>query len=420
MGDADAETPLCRFQQFLLENYPFFNKAAERWVLSPYAVVYRLPGTSSDAMLFLAHYDVVPAEKEKWTSDPSGAEEKDGFIYGRGTLDMKSILIAAMESIEVLCERGFKPKQDIWFAFGGDEERSGIIGAQNTAKWFAEKGIRFSWILDEGTMVMEDQIKGVETPLALVSIEEKGYLSLSLTVKQDPGHASRPPHVQAAAVLGKALCAIDKKPFPFHLTHTVESFFSELSPYAQGQGWAMKHARLLGNLFFKSAAASPNVASLLRTTVAMTQLAGSAADNVMPSEACAILNLRLLHPWTIEKAIAFIKDAVNDNRVKIEIYGLATAPVPASPGYAKRKGAGWDEMGQAIEKVFPGIPILPFLMTATTDSRHYQDLAGGIFRFCPQVLNPEELSRIHGHDERISIENLNRMVDFYTALFGLL
>jgi carboxypeptidase PM20D1 len=122
-GDTAAEAVLLRFQEFLVEIFPAFHRTAERWALNPYSVVYRLPGSGGldkGAVLFLAHYDVVPAEKEKWSVDPFGAEVKDGFIYGRGSLDMKGILISIMEAAENLLSRGWKPKRDIWFALGGD------------------------------------------------------------------------------------------------------------------------------------------------------------------------------------------------------------------------------------------------------------------------------------------------------------
>ncbi|MCL2128271.1 MAG: M20/M25/M40 family metallo-hydrolase, partial [Treponema sp.] len=299
-GDAEAEAQLSRFQGFIVENFPAFHKTAERTVLSPYSAVYRWPGAAAaDAALFLAHYDVVPAETEKWSADPFGAELKDGYIYGRGALDMKSMLIAVMEAAENLCAQGWKPKRDIWIALSGHEERTGIQGAMETVEWFEKRGQRFAWLIDEGAPVADGLIQGIDTPLALVSIEEKGYLSLELSVKQAPGHASRPPKVQAAAVLGRALCRIAKKPFPFRLGETVEMFFRQIAPFMPGiQGFVMRHARALGPLFFKLAAGSSTVESLLRTTVAMTQLEGSAADNVMPSEARAVINLRLLWPWT--------------------------------------------------------------------------------------------------------------------------
>ncbi|MDR2257872.1 MAG: M20/M25/M40 family metallo-hydrolase [Treponema sp.] len=430
-GNAEAEAPLLRFHDFLAEQYPYFHKTAERRVLGPYSLIYRWPGVPDrqnpdgpgpeEPVLILAHYDVVPVEEEKWTVDPFGAEIRDGFIYGRGTLDMKSILIGIMEGAETLCAEGFRPKRDIWFAFGGDEERTGILGAQKTALWFAQRGLRFSWILDEGSPIGENRIPGVHTPLALFGIEEKGFLSLDLTVAQEPGHASRPPPVQAAAVLARALYRISKKPFPFRLIPTAEQFFTQLSGFASGPpAFFMRRARALGPLFFKAFASNADTAAMLHTTVAMTQLAGSSADNVMPSEVRAVINLRLLRPWTIPEATAFIKKAVNDDRVNITIHGMGTGPVPANPEHVKRRGPGWKEMEAALAAVYPGIPAVVFIMTAATDSRHYQELSDGIFRFSPHRLNPRELSRIHGHDERISLENLRRGAEFYECLFRLL
>jgi carboxypeptidase PM20D1 len=396
-------------------------------VLSPYSVLYRWLGVNSadiaknsenGAVLILAHYDVVPAETEKWSVDPFGAEMKDGFIYGRGSLDMKATLINIMEAAETLCAMGYKPKRDIWFAFGGDEEQTGALGAMEAAKWFAGQGLRFAWILDEGTPVVEDQIKSVDSPLALVSIEEKGILNLELTVAQEPGHASMPPKTQAAAVLACALCKIAARPFPFKLNPTVESFFRQLAPLMPGlKGFAMRHARSLGPLFFNAAASNPATVALLRTTVAMTQLKGSVADNVLPSEVRAVINLRLMQPWTVETATGFIKKTVNDERVRISVREPKTNPVAASRDY---QNSGWPEIRAALEEAWPNIPVLPFIMVATTDSRHYKELAGSIFRFSPYKLSTKELSGVHGHNERISLENLNRGLKFYTALLGAL
>ena len=422
-GGLAGVTALRRFQEFLAEIFPAFHQTAERWVLNPCSVIYRWPSvsgtdTENSAVLFLAHYDVVPAETGKWTFDPFGAEIKDGYIYSRGSLDMKSILISLMEAAENLCVLGWQPKRDIWFAFGGDEERTGVLGAMETVKWFEKRGQRFDWILDEGTPVAENQIKGIDTPVALVSIEEKGYLSLNLTVTQESGHASKPPKIQAAAILARALCRIAKKPFPCRLNATVETFFRQVSPMMPGiQGFVMRHARALGPLFFKLAATNPTMESMLKTTIAMTRLEGSTADNVLPSEVRAVINIRLLWPQTIESATAFIEKAINDKRVQVSIHGLGTNPVAASGDYRKD---GWPQIQEALGEALPGVPLLPFLMIATTDSRHYQKLSGCIFRFSPQKLDPKELSGVHGHDERISEGNLRRGLVFYSHLMRYL
>jgi len=420
---AAAEDSLKDFQTFLEKNYPAFNKNAERQLLSPYAVMYRWPGAangaanSADPVLLMGHYDVVPAETSKWSSDPFAAELKDGYVYGRGALDMKNIIVEIMESAENLCLKGFKPSRDVWIVFGGDEERAGFFGAQQSVKWFLEKKIKFSFILDEGTPVAKDQIKGVSTPLALVGVEEKGYLSLNLTVEQKPGHASQPPEEQAAAILALAMLRLSRRPFPWLLTPAVEAFFRELSSHASGiTAFVMKHARFFGPVFFRAAATSPATRALLRNTMAFTQLQGSAADNVMPSSVTSVINLRLLPPWTVEKCIERIKTVIGDDRVGVTVKSLGSNPVKAGPDQAEQKSPGWKEIKAALASSFPGVPVLPFLMPATTDSRHYQELSRYIFRFCPHLLNPEELSGVHGHDERISLENLEYGLKFYTAL----
>ena len=335
---------------------------------------------------------------------------------------MKSTLICIMEAAEQLCEQGWKPKRDIWFAFGGDEERGGFLGAEKTAQWFTERSVQFDWILDEGSPVAENQIKEIDTPIALVSIEEKGYLSLNLTVEQEPGHASRPPKVQAAAILAKALCKIAKKPFPYKLRPVVESFFASVAEFTPGiKGFVMRHSRLLSivlrPLFFKLAASNPTTESMLKTTVAMTMLEGSSADNVLPSEVRAVINMRLLSPWTVKTATAFIKKAIGDDRVKLSEYEPGADPVTAN---CTSISDNCPEVQTAINQVWAGVPLMPFIMVAITDSRHYKNLTNQIFRFSPQKLNSEEMNGIHAHDERISLENLNNELLFYSNLMRLL
>ncbi|MDR2785579.1 MAG: M20/M25/M40 family metallo-hydrolase [Treponema sp.] len=422
-GDKEAEAPLIRFQEFLVREYPLFHKNAERRALDPYGVIYHWPGQRprGKPLLFLAHYDVVPAEAGHWDAGPFDAELRDGYIYGRGTLDMKGSLVALMEAAEALCAQGFRPQEDIWFAFGGDEERAGVLGARRSAAWFEGQGIRFDWILDEGPVIGDGQIEGVKGPVAFFGIEEKGFLSLELTVKQQPGHASRPPRIQAAAVLAKALLRLSGRPFPRRLTPTMESFLSRLAPLVPGfRGRMFNYSRLLGPLFFPFCEKDPLFAAMFRTTVAITQLAGSAADNVLPSAVKAVVNIRLLPPWNVETASAFARRVIGDKRVEIAVYGLGTDAVAATGEQIRLAGPGWTDLKAALESAESGCPALPFLMTATTDSRHYQKICGAIFRFSPFRLNPRELAAIHGHNERVSPENLDRAERFYKALLSRL
>ncbi|OHE69370.1 MAG: hypothetical protein A2001_03245 [Treponema sp. GWC1_61_84] len=428
-----AEAALLEFQDLLATNYPAFHAVAERTVLGPYAVLYRWPAADGAAgsvaadpnlpVLLMAHYDVVPAENGHWTVDPFGALVKDGYVWARGAIDTKASLVCALEAAEALASSGFRPQRDLWFAFGGDEERSGMLGAREAAAWLAGRGIRFAWTLDEGSAVTDGILPGVKTPLALVGVEEKGFLDIELTVAQKPGHASRPPRVQAVAVLGRALDRLSRRPFPFSLTPATETFFKELAPFAGGiRSLAMAHPRLFAPLLFASADASPETAALLRTTVAMTQLSGSKADNVLPSEAKAVLNLRILPGWTIDGSLEFVRRAIGDPRVRVSASPsrAANEPVSASPEVARGCGAGWAALGAAIGASFPEAAILPYMVTATTDSRHFAKIGGAVYRFAPLKLDARELARVHGHDERISLENFSAGIEFYRVLITAL
>jgi len=156
----------------------------------------------------------------------------------------------------------------------------------------------------------------------------------------------------------------------------------------------------------------------MRTTVAMTQLEGSPADNVMPSEAKAILNLRLLPPWTVDRAVNYVREVINDKRVVVRASPARPGndPVAAAPGAANGSSEGWPAISAALGATFPDAAILPFLVTATTDSRYYAKLCGAVYRFGPVSLTEAELSRIHGIDERISLENLAAGIAFYERL----
>jgi carboxypeptidase PM20D1 len=423
-----AEAALLGFQALLQSSFPAFHAVTERTVLGPYGVLYRWPGSSDAAaaekpVLLLAHYDVVAVEREKWTVEPFGAQVKDGFIWSRGTLDTKNTLIDALEAAEALATQGFRPKRDLWFSFGGDEERSGALGAKRAAAWFAERGISFAWTLDEGSVVADGLLSGIKKPLGLVGVEEKGILNIELTVRQKPGHASMPPRVQSVAILGRALDRLSRRHFPFQLTSTVEAFFRNLAPHASGiRALAMANPRVFSALLFASAASSPQTAALLRTSVAMTKLQGSLADNVMPSEVKAVLNLRLLPGWTIEKSVDFVRRAIADPRVEVTASTVSAGnnPVLAGAKNTEGRGPGWAEITGAIHASFPEAAVMPFLVTVTTDSRHYASLCDAVYRFAPLKLNSEELARIHGHDERISIENFTAGIEFYRTLIASL
>ena len=161
-------------------------------------------------VLGLAHYDVVPpGDEESWDQAPFSGLIADGRISGRGTLDDKGMLVAWMEAVETLCRNGKQPYRTVYLAFGGDEETTGVRGAGSVSALFEKRGIRFSFILDEGGAVAVDQLSSfTKRPVALIGCAEKGYLTLKIIARGNSGHASSPPKYSAVGRLSRALAAL--------------------------------------------------------------------------------------------------------------------------------------------------------------------------------------------------------------------
>ncbi len=419
---------LKRFQEFLVEEYPAFGKVAQANVVDDFAIWFKWPGKNEEKkpVLFIAHYDVVPVNEKAWTHDPFEAVLEEGYLYARGALDTKFTLVALMEAVEALAARGFQPDRDVYLAFGGDEERNGTRGAQVLANHFAEEGIRFSWLLDEGSVVADGSLKAARKPLALVALEEKGYVNLVLTVKQAPGHSSRPPGVQAGAVLGKALSAIGKRPLRPRLLPVMKRFFQGIVPLVdRPTGFILANLWLFWPLLHRVLGRNATLAALFRTTMAITIVKGGNTENVLPDQVQAVINCRILPGEHAHDVLEQVKKRIGDKRVAVDYHPdfLVDDPVSLFPGNPEirdvkdpRDFPGWVPVKGAIERHFPGCPVLPFLNTALTDSRHYRSITDAILRFAPMKLSPREIDRIHGDDERISLENYYTGIAFYISL----
>jgi len=178
--------------------YPRVHATLEKQIVSDFSLLYRWRGSNLElpAVLFCAHLDVVPAGEDslsQWQHPPFDGEIADEQVWGRGALDVKGQLIALMEAAEALIKAGFQPERTLYFAFGEDEEIGGQRGAARIAALLTERGEQLEAVLDEGGAIVQGTLPGVELPVALIGIAEKGYLTLRLRVEQPGGHSSAPP-----------------------------------------------------------------------------------------------------------------------------------------------------------------------------------------------------------------------------------
>lgn len=412
------------FLRFLEHSFPRVHRMLEVEDVGEFGRVYRLEGsdTSPEPVLFLAHYDVVPAGDETaWTHHPFGGVVAEGCVWGRGALDDKGVLMALLEALERRLEAGFAPARSIYLAFGADEEVSGTFGAARIARMFAERDITFEATFDEGMIVSRNMLSFLEPPVALIGIAEKGYVDLRVRATGDGGHASMPPDETAAGRLARGLLAATRRRGRDRLIPVVEKFFRSIAGAAPGPlSVVLGRPRLFAPLLTRVLSRGPTTAALVRTTVAPTMLSGSEAPNVLPAETSAVLNCRILPGHSVENLIAELHStlsAVDGTSVAVELADPLGASDPVEESSTEAPAYHWLEA--AIGETFPEAVIAPFLVTGTTDSRHYRGVSRNIYRFVPLELDPAALATIHGVDERISVEHYRRAIVYYERLLGL-
>ena len=376
-------------------------------------LLFRWPGRHDTApTVLMAHYDVVPVNEENWDKPPFSALIEDGVMWGRGTLDTKATFNGVLSAADALIKQGFKPENDIYFAFSGGEEVNGP-GANNIVDWFIQHGIQPALVVDEGGAVVENVFPGVKQPCGLIGIAEKGMMNVQYKVLSSGGHASAPKPHTPVGVLARACTRVEGKPFKMHLTKPAREMFDTLGRYSSFLykvifsnlwcfGWVID---LLG----KTSGGEMN--ALIRTTVAFTQMEGSSARNVIPPEATMVANMRLNPADSVNSALLYLKNTVKDENVEISVLEsfepsrISQTDCPA-----------WDAVAAAVAQTWPGCIVAPYLMVQCSDSRHYGRISDHVYRFSAMDMTAEERKSIHGNNEKIRLESICKAVEFYIRL----
>ncbi len=377
------------------------------------ALLFKWEGKNhNEPTVLMAHYDVVPVNEEDWEKPAFDAVIEDGVIWGRGTLDTKATFNGILFAANHLIEQGFVPENDIYFAFSGGEEINGK-GAVNIVDWFENNGIIPALVVDEGGAVVENVFPGVKQPCGLIGIAEKGMLNLEYKVKSNGGHASAPKPHTPVGVLSAACCRVENKPFKSHLTKPVAAMFDTL-----GRHSSFVYRMIFSNLWlFKPVLdmickkSGGELNALMRTTVAFTQMSGSKAANVIPPEATMVSNMRLNPMDTMDSAVEYIKNIVNNDNIEISVIdGMNPSRV------SELDCEAYNKVATAVASTWKGCIVSPYLMVQCSDSRHYGRISDKVYRFSAMDLTSEERATIHGNNERIRIQAVNKTVEFYIRL----
>src|SRR5712672_2457145 len=409
--DADA---LRGLQAHISKSFPAFHAAAKREIVGQYSLLYTWecidPKTPPIALL--AHQDVVPVApgtEKDWQQPPFDGAISDGFIWGRGSWDDKGNLYSMLEAAEAMAKAGFRPKRTIYFAFGHDEEVGGTRGAKAIAATLASRGVKLDFVLDEGLLIAEGLIKGLDKPAALIGVAEKGYATLVLTAHATPGHSSMPPRDTAIGMMSAALARLEDNRLPTQARGAVAEMFDTLAPEMKGfNRVVLSNLWLFKPLLLREFEKSGPTEAMVRTTTALTIFNAGDKDNVLPGNAAATVNFRLMPGDTQTSVADHVRRTVANDKIAIEPSPGNTDPPPVTA----TSGEPFRALNRTIREIFPDVIVAPGLMVAGTDSRHYTGVSDNILRFTPVRANSDDLKRFHGTNERLSIEGYADMIRF--------
>jgi carboxypeptidase PM20D1 len=416
---APAREDFLAFQRWLAGSYPRLHATLALERVSELSLLFTWRGSRAELepAVFLAHQDVVPvADLERWAHPPFDGVVADGFVWGRGAIDDKSQVVGLCEAIEHLLASGFAPERTLLFVFGHDEEVGGAQGAANIAALLASRGVRAAFVVDEGLAILANgAVPMLDRPAALIGVAEKGSATLEIVANGVGGHSSTPPRHTAAGTLARAIQQLEASPFPGGIGGVTRGFFDHLAPELP------LLARLpLANLWLFAKpmdwllSGQPAVNAMLRTTTAVTMLSGSPKDNVLPSQAIATVNFRILPGDTGESVLARVRSLVGADDVEVRFKYPSRDPSAVSPVDAPSFGM----LQRTIGEIFPDAVVAPGLVVAGTDSRHFESVTPNVYRFGPFRFDTTDLKRAHGIDERIAIANYADGVRFYVRLLG--
>lgn len=402
-----------KFRALLPELYPNVFRACSYERIGNVGLLFRWPGISSDnPSVMMSHYDVVPADEEAWEKPAFEGIIEDGVLWGRGTLDTKGTLCGVMESAEKLISEGFKPQNDIYFSFSGNEEINGD-GAPGIVAELKKRGIVPSLVVDEGGAVVEGIFPGVTGKCALIGIGEKGMMNMTLRIKSSGGHASAPPPHGPIGKLSKAVCDLENNPAPVSLSKPVAAMYDTL-----GRRSTFVYRMIFANLWLflpvldlicRKSGGELN--AMMRTTCAFTMTKAGSAPNVLPPEASVTANFRIISPETVDIVKDRVAKIINNSEIEI-ITEEGTDPSIASDYDCE----GYEKLCNAVRATWPGAVVSPYLMVQCSDSRHFCEITDKVMRFSAMELTAEERRLLHANNERIPLDKIVTTVEFYVRL----
>lgn len=450
----EAYKGFVKFHAYLKETFPAIFEKLQVDYVNTYGLVFTWKGSNKHLkpLLLMAHQDTVPVQKDtvdQWTYPPLSGKYHDGFIYGRGSSDCKNVLIAILESIDLLLKSDFKPERTILAGFGFDEESSGRHGAAHISKFLEDKYGKNSLyaIIDEGVGLMPNP--GTGRIMALPGTGEKGYMDITVNLTRAGGHSSLPPDHTAIGIMAQLVNEIERDPYhaalseknPFlHHLQCMAVYDTGLSSTVRKVILNADTLKLANEKLVENLSKDLLTKYMLKTSQAIDIIKGGEKNNALPEQVSVAVNHRI----SVDSSVKSVRERFVHRVTEIaKLYdieviafgetvhegktgqftvdsGPSLNPAPVSP----INDVQWEYLAGTVRHVFEDLvftdlsyPIItaPSLIPANTDTRYYWNLSKHIYRFSPFFSeNPLTESRIHSVDERIRFDaHLELLAFFY-------
>lgn len=350
-------------------------------------------GTRGGPLILLNHTDVVPFEREFWTVDPMGGEVLNGYVWGRGTQDMKGMAIMELMTFLLHRRMDLTLTRDLTFMAVADEEAGGEYGVEFLDREHPEL-LECDFVINEGGNG-QTELFGAKQPIINIGVAEKSPLWLKLSTSGRPGHGSIPHDDNAAERLVRAVARIATWERDLIQAPEVMEYFLQLHRAGIMKDYPTEEALAV------LADEDLRIKSVQTNTITLTTLNAGMKHNVIPASADATLDCRLVPGYAPDRFISELRDVINDPRVEIET--VFSSSTPASPTDTELFKVMTGVLNEAIEDV----TIVPSVSTGFTDSRVFRRRGIAAYGFVPILVAPEDRGGAHGNDERISLENLN-------------
>ncbi|WP_320957699.1 M20/M25/M40 family metallo-hydrolase [Enterocloster asparagiformis] len=407
--------PFYQFHEYLEKTYPLVHKTFEKQVIGRAALLYRWRAKESGErlpVLLAAHQDVVPeGDYGRWKYPPYQGVIADHRVYGRGALDCKSMIMGQFEALEALIAEGYEPKQDIYLAYGYNEEvgtTTECPSARLICEHLKAQGVRLGLVIDEGGEIVSGSTAGVKGLLGNIAVAEKGFASMEVYKTGKAGHLAMPGHNCVMADLARVLVKIADYPRPYRVTAPMAMQYKLLAESVDEYKTYYENIDSHMDWLIPRLEADPRTGAKFQTTLAMTMASGSPSTSSLPERVSVSMNLRLLEGDTVEGILKDFRElAGEESGVKIEL----TAGRNPSPASEIDMGL-FARFQEALDQIYPDIQVVPVICIGGTDAFYYHPICDRVYRFSGGRRHPDN-GPSHGYNEAYSLETIGDIPQFF-------